>query len=1458
MLRGVLICAVIAACASVASAQPRSLVRGGGFEAALLAWSPTGDWAVDDQAAHSGKHALRARVAADSATDAMAVQNIPAQPGKTYTCALWIRTQDVQPLSAGGFAFAAIYQFDVADQLVTFTDFAKVTGTRDWARFTFTFTVQARAERVAIHCGIYRARGAAWFDDFVVTPGDSAPEWSPAMEAPAMAQRGDAVAILKDDLPASGAASSPDDLAALLRRAGIAVEFLDARGLADPAQLNVDRCDLVVLPYGASFPAPAAKTFQKFLAAGGDFISVGGYAFDNLLDQTAQGWRPHEEVAQAQARPLPIGGDFEGRPRWKTDTPQWAQIVPDVAHSGKRSARVSLPPGEYAGAEWYQDFAPTPGKALHVEAWVKAAELRREANGYAFAAAYQYDADGHRLDWHDFATVTAKQDWKRYEYDFTPAPGCARLRLRLGLYNSSGTAWFDDVKVTERDPPIWMNTRHGDPRDGLGVSPWQIGVFDPTYRLQRAAYAAAAPRGPLAGVRWSGPLEGYAACAVTGADQARWTPLINAYDRFGRLRGAVGSLTRHYAGVYRGSNWACFGVANQDVFAKGRARDAFVPLVRAMLRETCLHNVATNWACYREGETVTLSGRISNSGRQEREVTPAARVVRVGLDDRDENAGQAIAVANVRVLPGATAEFAATWTAEEPGLYRLEVELRAGDDVIDRVVTGCVVKGAPAGPKIAWQGNYLALDGKPRFLLGTDTYANMFASANQNPWTWHEAAKKMRAHEVLVFENLQVNPEAFAQPYVADEKFLRQAEAMVELAGRNGLIYDAGLLIGFNVLADDATLAKQVAWCRQWAERMRDRPALLHYLNGDLQIRYAAQGQPDDAGPLWRGWLRDKYGDITALNAAWQTPFASFEEMPLAPASPRGWDDLQARDRRLFEVAMVRRWLGALNRALKPARPGEADPSHPTTVEFYQLPWSGIDPRQGMDALDIGNIGYFGLKGEDLSKFPSTFAFTDLRASGQGLSVGEFGVKTHPAWESVRGNYHTARTEAEQFDLFLAIPHYAFGLGGCKVQNWCWEDADENIFPWGLNYPNDRVSKDALDVYRNVGMLLGRFEPAYQPPAVWLVVPTSHRLSAASGEPVYAAALRALDALIGAHVAFGVIDEERLDLLPPQAKALFWPVPFCPGDAAYQAVLRFARQGGTAYVSGDLSFDPDRKRTRTARLEELAGVRFVKENYLGLAAGPASRVRITGALGAVSAWQAAPCIVVEARGGEVLADAGGSPLLVRHAVGAGQVIFSADPLEARPEAEPTLAALYRAVLTGARIEPIGVEPDRESIHAFAAPTREGGTVYVLYNADPKRRQTVALTTPHGRFTLALGAHKPGLIALSREGRLLAVEATGEVTRDGRPVARGDCHFAWFTDEETDLSEARGSILTTLSKGRVRLNARGVERVCAYGWGGEGWQVLEQMKPQRDGDWLTLAVDEDLARQVVALGEATVR
>ena len=50
-------------------------------------------------------------------------------------------------------------------------------------------------------------------------------------------------------------------------------------------------------------------------------------------------------------------------------------------------------------------------------------------------------------------------------------------------------------------------------------------------------------------------------------------------------------------------------------------------------------------------------------------------------------------------------------------------------------------------------------------------------------------------------------------------------------------------------------------------------------------------------------------------------------------------------------------------------------------------------------------------------------SWNDLRARGKGVSLGEYGVKTHPAWTEENGavGYHIVRTEEEQKQLFWKI-----------------------------------------------------------------------------------------------------------------------------------------------------------------------------------------------------------------------------------------------------------------------------------------------------------------------------------------------------------------------------------------------------------------------------------------------------
>ncbi len=85
-------------------------------------------------------------------------------------------------------------------------------------------------------------------------------------------------AILKDDIPVRGAAANPQVIARVLSKTHRTI-FVTAAQLADPNYINRAHFDLVVLPYGESFPLAAWSTVQSFLTDGGDLLTTGGYAF---------------------------------------------------------------------------------------------------------------------------------------------------------------------------------------------------------------------------------------------------------------------------------------------------------------------------------------------------------------------------------------------------------------------------------------------------------------------------------------------------------------------------------------------------------------------------------------------------------------------------------------------------------------------------------------------------------------------------------------------------------------------------------------------------------------------------------------------------------------------------------------------------------------------------------------------------------------------------------------------------------------------------------------------------------------------------------------------------------------------------------------------------------------------------------------------------------------------------
>ena len=140
-------------------------------------------------------------------------------------------------------------------------------------------------------------------------------------------------------------------------------------------------------------------------------------------------------------------------------------------------------------------------------------------------------------------------------------------------------------------------------------------------------------------------------------------------------------------------------------------------------------------------------------------------------------------------------------------------------------------------------------------------------------------------------------------------------------------------------------------------------------------------------------------------------------------------------------------------------------------------------------------------------------------------------------------------------------------------------------------------------------------------------------------------------------------------------------------------------RGGTLYISGDISYDSDRKRTKTSRLEELAGIKVAGQRYPDVRFESAAKQEVRYDDGI--AYTGCPALSFEPTAATVIAVAEHKPVAVLHRFGKGKVFFSADPAEFN-EAAP-LGAIYLRAANEAEVRPEAVTPDLKDIQVFRIP-----------------------------------------------------------------------------------------------------------------------------------------------------------
>ncbi|MFB3789157.1 MAG: cellulase family glycosylhydrolase [bacterium] len=1006
---------------------------------------------------------------------------------------------------------------------------------------------------------------------------------------------------------------------------------------------------------------------------------------------------------------------------------------------------------------------------------------------------------------------------------------------RGGAFVSLGGYAFDDLmekkngsweKVDTDDPNQFLSGRRGQPGDWMRFQPDQIVIFDPTFPFKRVAFIEPNPAyfAKFNAEHETLTLEGFPATALTGNNTAvfakpyaRWIPLVQAYDRYHQPRGAVFSLMYHHDGPYKGSAWAFSGVTNVNLFSREHPGmlDMLHQALRAIRERVFLVDVELAPRASGPAE-MELIVRAANFSGQPQKVSLAVH----GAKEPD---GQPWTLPPGAIMRQAHIfsenDFTENYTPVR-AVLRKSLSGPEGDSVIyDSLVTAAVNPDVlrASGPQVTFTDNYFRVDGRPAFLFGTNQTGVMWFSPRENPATWDKDFSQMRRFGLRVLRVLHFSPYA-AKGYEGQgihtsldlarkppEKLIRQTDELVAMCARHGLILILTLHDWLDVDLTDEELEAQKTWNRFWAERYKDARHVLFDIQNEPSVRPPAQS---DEGLMWNSFLQIKYGTVEKLREAWDRYAVeqSLSKIPPGPG-PDEWENPRAVDHNEYRAWLLKRWIQGNTEGI---RAGSLDSL--ATVGFLQFEWPA-DKFLSTSSLDFSNTHYHG----PFDLFAPIFKLTDRRFRDQGLSVGELG-----AWAA-----HEARVQGRFEDStetsirhFFAVGHDTLGLGGAFALNWDLKDLDDCVFPWGLTCAQDGVPKDWYFAYRSLSYLFSRFQPQYEPPEIYFVIPDNHRLGAQT-QKIHEALHRGLRLLIACHVNFGVINERSLDDLPMEANTLFWPIPYCPDDAVFEQVRRFVERGGILYFSGDIGFDPSRKPTRAARFEQL-----------GL---PPRQPQIPG-------FTDSPYGLTE---------------WITARLGSGQVFYLPVPVELGP-VNPAAWNPYADVFEQTHQKRMDVTPDDPALHRFSIPETNGNRIFTLFRCEAgEDSKAYRFDTGRGILTVSLRGWETGLLHLSRDGRPLAVEGTGEISWNTDTILETDAHVIVVDRDQRGLLESRQMVILPTRTGRMEIAAPALKNPVleAGAWENEStWNSFGSEPFTREGNRIRFTIDPDMSMAMLLLVE----
>jgi hypothetical protein len=701
-----------------------------------------------------------------------------------------------------------------------------------------------------------------------------------------------------------------------------------------------------------------------------------------------------------------------------------------------------------------------------------------------------------------------------------------------------------------------------------------------------------------------------------------------------------------------------------------------------------------------------------------------------------------------------------------PGFYWISALYSQGGEARAFYRNGFLVTehGAlTSGPKLAVHGDFLSLDGKPFFPVGTNYFTTeengWDFSGHRNAAVWDRDFADMAAHGVTFVRTGVWMPNGkFIEPATggANERFLRNVEAFLDCAHRHDIAVNFTFFAFSphsgpqphtadspgnppNPYIDPAAVEAERAYVRSVVERFHDVPWLSWDLINEPSFSNprtifhgnVPNGDPAEAA-AWHKWLGQKYPSLAALGDAWRIPaenLVSFDAIPLpAPADLRyerygNPNQVRTVDYNLFAQDMFSDWVRQMVATIR-------------ATGSSQLVDVGQDEGGATDRVLNQFYGGAGVSFTTNHTYwqDDALLWDSVAAKRPGVPniTGETGYQ--PAW---------APDGAWRWDEFTGLGlterkwALGFAAGSSGAMQWDWaREAD-----FGMQR-SDGSAKVWEDMMRDLGQFATQAAPfadALILPDVAILLPQSEQLSVSNPQALEAqqAAVRALYHYARSQAY--AIGEYQPELLG-SPKLILLPSPFGLTDAAWQAIEKRVRAGAVLLVTGP--FGDDAHFHPTGR-----------QDSVGLA------------------YVTAPLTVRDTQfhfpgGDEALSFAGLKTTVLTRAtlpnsedwaekpLGSGRILFAALPLELNDNLQ-AIGDVYSYALKAAKIAPVYSTTLKDPGILICPTVFPKATLYVL-TSESNQQQVSFTDLRSGRsFSGSLASGRAALLLVGTDGKLLA-------------------------------------------------------------------------------------------------------